>query len=492
MKKRFTKLGTTGIFILGLIACVFSCGRFNIPVLGWIWPACLLFAFRTFRTRRAELLAGLVFLLAQTLRYWGYTGAGVAGDALIGAVIGLTVLVPLMLDRMVYLRLKNRCTACAILFAPFVFTAVVMMTDLFISMPQLAYSQGENLPLVQASAIIGSYGVSFLLTLFGSAAAYMLAERKHRPLCVCTLVLLAIFVLGGARLAFTPTRGDGIVRMATALSPIEGDFLEDTLVSPDYEGNMTFLNEKAATARAAGAEVLCFAEEAFEYEDVEEEKYIDAVSAIARETGINILFPVDVADTDGSTHGRSENKEFLFDREGKLVATYYKTNLLPGMLEADSYVAGDGSILYAELPTSDGRTVNVASVICFDSNNPRFVTGIDDRTDVLLLPSWCWDGCDAYEATALSFRAVENNVALVTPCVDAKSTTYDWTGSIVCRTDAATTGRDGITFTNVPVRSESTRAPYHFISVWLDWIYLAGTVLLAIYTVISVRRKKEE
>lgn len=487
MKKTLKVSKSVIALCAGFIACVFSVGRFNIPILGWIWPGCLLFAFRTFDGKKAVAISSVVFLLSQAFRYRGYTGGGVAGDALIGLLVGATVLIPLLLDRFLYKKLKEKSTAAAVIFAPFVFTAVVMLTDFFISAPQIAYSQGENLPLVQAAAVVGSYGVSFLMTAFASAAAYAAENKEFKPVKIIAAVLAVVLVFGGARLAFEPTRGDSVVRMATALSPIEGDFLEDTLVSPDFDGNIAFAREKAETASAAGAEILCFAEEAFEYGDFEEQDYIDAVSAVAKEYDIHILFPVDVYDTDGSAGGRSENKEFLFNRTGELVATYYKTNLLPGVMEADGYVAGDGSILNAELSLSDGGSVNVSSIICFDSNNVRFVTGIADDTDVLLLPSWCWDGCDVYESIELSYRAVENSVALVTPCMDAKSTTYDWTGSVVCRTDADTSGRDGITFTNVPVRSESSRAIYHYISVWFDWIYVIGASVIAVY---ALKKKK--
>lgn len=474
------------VFILGLIAMLFSNGRVNIPVFAWIWPGCFLYAFRTERKKSRLVLMSVLIILTQGVRYFGYTDLGFALDEAVGVIIGASLLLPLFADRFLYPELRRKLGGAAVLFAPAVFTAVNMLLGLIASIPVLAYSQTENLPLVQVSSLIGAYGLSFLIFCFGGVVNYAVESGKElrtgiRPACAYAAVMLAVLVFGGARLIFTECDADYTVQLALALTPAEGDFADGTLTVPSYEENAAFIAEKAALAKAGGAVLLSFAEEGFEIDDVELDRYLQTVSEAAKENGVWIMFTVDMHDTDDSDGGKSYNKEFLFDANGEINADYCKYNLLPSVIEANDYVRGDGNILHAVIPLEYGKTLSLSSLICYDSNNGRYVASMNDDTQLLLVPAWGWDGCDMYQYGMERFRAVENGAALVSPAIDAHSVGFDRLGNMVFCTDEASRGRGELSFAHVPVREQARPALYHFIAPFIDWVYLilAAALLLA-------------
>lgn len=472
------------IFAAGVLTSVFSNARFNIPVFAWIWPGCFMFAFRNVRKKGYLALMSVILVLMQGVRYFGYTDLGFALDEAVGVIIGLSLLIPLLADRFVYPRLSERTGGFAVLFAPAAFTAVNMLLGLVASMPVLAYSQSDDLPLTQTASLVGAYGLSFLIFCFGSVVNYAVENSKNirnalKPACIYGAVMTALLVFGGARLVFTECDADYTVQLALALTPAEGDFADGTLTVPSYEENAAFINEKAALAKAGGAELLSFAEEGFEIDDSDLDKYLETVGAAARENGIWIMFTVDMQDTDDSDGGKSYNKEFLFDANGEINAEYCKYNLLPSVIEANDYVRGDGNILYSELSLKNGGTLSLSSLICYDSNNGRYVAAMNDKTQLLLVPAWGWDGCDMYQYGMERFRAVENGVALVSPAIDAHSVGFDRLGNMVYCTDEASNGRGALTFAHIPVRANARPAPYHYIAVVIDWLYLALAVVMS-------------
>lgn len=479
-------------YLIGLVTQLFSAGRWNIPVFAWIWPACLLWFYRK-GERRGVIVGSIVMMLLQTLHYWGYSDGGLIADAVMGMYIGIPTLAVLLLDRWIYPRLRRGIGAWSVLFAPAAYVAIVSSMDLINSMPQIGYAMSGNLPIMQVCAIVGVYGLSFLLMLFATVLLYALEQPKEqrccRPVKIYAIILLAIFVLGGVRVGLSETRGDSVLRMAYGLTNYQGDFSGEDGYAPDVDNCIEFLRDKAEQAAGGGAELLTLAEEAFEMDDADEPKLLEAACRMAVENDLWMLVPVDECDTDGDTDGRNENKEFLIDPQGNIVTTYYKVNLVPGDMEANCYVQSDNPPLYAEIPTRAGATAHLSSVICYDADNSRFVASMDDRTDVLIVPAWCWDGSDTFQSLVMPFRAIENNVALTSVTVDAKSVSSDWMGSIIATSDEETLGRDGLNFVNVPIRERSVRAPYHFYATALSWLYPLVTLLLI---VLAFRKKKEE
>lgn len=481
-------------FFVGAVCMIFSGGTTNIPILAWIWPACLMYAFRRLRGRVKMTLVSVILLASGAVRFRGYTGTGIGGDLASGAVLSLLVLIPLLADRYFYPRLKEKTGAFSVLLAPLALTAAGTLADLLVSTPALAYSQTGNLPLMQAVSLIGSYGLTFLIYLFASTLLYAFESRRFerrnaKPLFACVLALVLLLVFGGARIAAAPTVGDDSVLIAMALTPEEGDWTKGTLVVPSYEENIAFLKEKCALARAGGAEILLFAEQAFEFDDAEEESYLAEASLAARENGLWVVFTADIHDTDGDIGGRSENRMFLMDPQGNAAGTYAKYKLLPGPLEADEYERGDGEILFSEITRRDGGKLYLSSVICFDSNDGRYLAGMDERTDILLIPAWGWNGCDPSQVRMQAFRAIENGVSMASSAVNAKSVATDWLGNVVCETDEATCGRDALNFARLPLREGTHSTLYHRVAGWIDWAYPAGAALLILISLLPVKKR---
>ena len=483
-------------FVVGLVSMVFSVGRWNIPAFAFIWPVCILFAFRQIRTRRVLISASVLLMLVQPVRYWGYTGGGFGADLAVGLIIGATVLVPVLLDRWLSPHLSARIGGWSVLLPPFLFTAVNVLADLVAPVPMLAYSQASNGALRQIASLIGSYGLTFLIVAFAGVILYALENKQMLkryaiPLFGYVIVLAAAVIFGiirGASLIGTEERH---IRTALALTAAEGEYTDGTLTIPDEAENYSYLHEKALEARLRGAELLCFAEESFEIPDVRKEAYLYEASAAAKDQELWILFTLDVVDTDGDLGGKNVNQEFLISPSGEIIASYSKTQLLPGPLEADDYLRGDGQILTEELLLKNGETVRVSSVICFDANHAHYVAGMDEQTELLLIPSWCWDGCADYQADMMVFRAVENGVAVANPTIAGKTSVYDRCGNVVFRTDESKQPRSSLSVVDIPVPTNTSRTVYSRIAGVFDWLFPLGAAVMICLVFVPGRKKRE-
>ena len=194
--------------------------------------------------------------------------------------------------------------------------------------------------------------------------------------------------------------------------------------------------------------IACWNEEAFDVEDTEEARLINAASAFAKAYGMILIIGCEVDDTDDSEGGDSVNRSILVLPDGSVI-DYIKTNLIP-LVEVPGYVKGSGDVPSAA--TAQGVITNV---ICFDDTFPGFVRKNTGSTDILFVPSWDWQAIKHAHTDLSAFRAVENGFSLVKPTYGGISTAVDGQGKVIKRFDTDDTGFDTVQFADVP----ATRIP---------------------------------
>ena len=92
---------------VGTVLCVFSSGRWNIPVTAWIWPFLLLYFEKSQNWKKGLGFTLLALTIAHAIKWIGVFEAGFPIDEIVGAILGFTLIIPFVVDRIVAPRLKG-------------------------------------------------------------------------------------------------------------------------------------------------------------------------------------------------------------------------------------------------------------------------------------------------------------------------------------------------------------------------------------------------
>lgn len=478
------------ILLAGAVAYTFFSGRWNVPVMAWIWPFCFLFFARGHRPAKGLLTLLAIMLAASFLKWYGIIGEGLVIN-LIGAVmLALPYFVPFVIDRLVYGdRGKHQAIATSLIL-PFAFASVdFLMSFLSTSMVGAVSSTQTDVVIRQLASLVGSYGITFVVIWF-SSIGMVIVDRwdgsfkpVRQPFCIYAGVLLAVMLFGGMRLALAPYTVPTLKIALTTGPKLEriGDEYETLSVGE----NIASLKKSAQTAAGGKADILLFCEEAFSINDGDEGQMTEAVKSIARENNMCILSGFDVEDTNNSNNGLNDNKEFLVNPKGEIEWCYYKKNLI-FIIEQGDYVQGSEKMPNKTVTMPDGTKTKIASAICFDADYPGQIRdNLDADTSLLLIPTWDWGAIRAYHTNGAELRSVENGISIARSTYDGISSVTDAYGRTVMRSDTAASGFENVVFADVPTRRVQTL--YHVAGKVIDWLYVAGLVAAV---VMVARRKK--
>ena len=387
----------------------------------------------------------------------------------------------------------------------------------------LGTSQYAAIPLIQISSVTGVWGVTFVVVLFNSVAAWTLvrAVRGERlrtaPLLVLAAVLAVGLVWGGLRIwtdaAETRAAGGGgrsaqrSVRLA--LIQQNADPRKD-----DYEQVYRTLKRLTESALPMRPDLVVWSETAF-VPNIRrwgaEEPSSHPYARLVREyldwqktIGTWLITGNDdyelVPSGDGEER-RDYNGAVLFSPEGARTATYHKIHLVPftesfpyrkqlpavyKLLQSfDAYLWEPGS----QRVVFRHPLLSFSTPICFEDAFPNdvrlFVRAGAEAIVNLSNDYWSQTEAEAMQHAANAvFRAVENARPLVRASASGLSCSVDGLGRITARSpiyeEAALT-------VDLALRVHGTTA----YTRWGDWFPISMAVLLAAALAAGLRRKRE-
>ena len=323
--------------LIGTVIGMFgiSIGNWIIPIAAWLSP---IFTMRFMRTQRRLWLAYLVLVVVS----------GVAShfalppilparmETLIGAAL-VTSLIYLA-DRLLVPRLPG---FAGTLVFPLAYTAVEFIntvTNPIGSFGMTAYTQYDNLALLQLASITGMWGIVFLMTWLASMANWMWEQKfdwsqvRHGVTLYAGILVLAI-LFGQARLWFAPPPTD-TVRVAgiTAVDFIETHDAKQQAQSTDWtqfrqlmaERHDAYFAETIREARA-GAQIVVWPEFAVPVAAEDEAALVARGQEVARTEGIYLTLPMGVQYPDDTPY---EQKMLLIDPNGEIVLEHLKYSIV--------------------------------------------------------------------------------------------------------------------------------------------------------------------
>jgi hypothetical protein len=178
--------------------------------------------------------------------------------------------------------------------------------------------------------------------------------------------------------------------------------------------------EKAA---AAGAKIIFCAEGNMVVMKEDEWALIDTTRKIAEKWGVYIGMAAEVYSPTATRP--VENKVVFIQPDGRIAFEYKKH--FPIGVEEELMQVGDGNI-----PTCNTAYGKIAAVICFDTDNIRYVRKVaKEGADILFAPSNDWEAIAELRGKITRYRALENGFTLVRPTSHGVTEMVTSTGQLV-------------------------------------------------------------
>lgn len=288
----------------------------------------------------------------------------------------------------------------------------------------LAYTQAGFLPALQVTALSGTAGLVFLLSLPASALALLVARGSVLP--------HAWRAAAGAALPVAAALAYGVLRLQTPLAGQQTTFglaaIDDAIglqASVTYAAPIWQRYEQHIEALAAqGARVVVLPEKIAMLSPAQALQQQQRLAALAARLGIWIVAGVG---TDDGQHRL--NLAWLLSPQGAPAQTYQKHHLAPPERE---FVPG------SEYTLQSVDALHYGLAICKDMHFGTLGRAYGQRgADVMLVPAWDF-GADLHLAAAMTaLRGVENGYTVVRAAREGVLTVHDPYGRALAQQDSA-------------------------------------------------------
>jgi apolipoprotein N-acyltransferase len=318
----------------------------------------------------------------------------------------------------------------------------------------LAYTQ-SSLLLIQVASITGIWGITFVLMLVPSGVAVAWYRHRGSPLVIPVSVLTITLVFGWARLGSPNARAAirvGLAATDQTVSSFGTDSREKAI--PVLEAYARRIVQLASR----GAQAVLLPEK---FVGIAPQYATDAMKILAAAASSGKVIVVAGLNEVGVRP--MLNTAIVFSPDGRLLARYHKSHLLPGL--ETGYMAGQDIAVF---PVG-GATCGVA--ICKDMDFPEPAREYSRAgTGILFVPAWDFVRDARLHARMAILRAVEGGFALVRAAQEGLVTVADHHGRILAE---ARSPRTGDLLVTAEVAPGPARSFYSLTGDWFAWLNLA-------------------
>ena len=457
---------------VGTIFSVFSIGRYNIVISIYIWPFCFLNYLHKNDSKIIPLIiVSLCLLFSNMLRWIGSTGLNIGADFILGAYFSIINIIPFLIDDIFYKKILG--WKSALIFPLSVASCEFLFQFNFIANTNLyAYAHRENLQYLQIISLFGVHFLSFVIALFSSILDYSLdlftsVNRYSKMIYSYIIIILIIYFFGFIRLLIPQDKETYNVACSIGITQNLYDKGEDcVLPAEDY---YDYINNKLEMANSSNSQFMIFAEEVFAIMIKDKEKLINKVKELAKKYNIFVVLPIDISERENELH--NTNEAILISEEGEVLYNYKKQHLVP-YIERGYYENMD------KVKVIDTKFGKLTTVICYDINFPYFINSLSRKHfDLLLIPSWDWEGIAEYHSNELKYRAIEGGFNTVKNTANGITISNDVKG----RTLMYYTGKGYEDYFIIStVNRKGIKTLYSYIGFLFNYIYIISIIFILV------------
>jgi apolipoprotein N-acyltransferase len=397
---------------------------------------------------------GVMYWIAYVVVKYGYLPFYVGIAAMLAMAIALSLYTAVFAAGQAYFISRGMPVA---LTAPFLWTCVEYgKSHLLTGFPweNLAYSQHQNIALLQISDITGTYGVTFLIVLINAVLYDLLNLRKRKKTIVTAEILLAavmtisVLLYGYQRIETFRTSSEG--NPAQEIMVVQGNVDQSIKWDPLYQKETLSIYQDLSQENAphhAGLIVWPETAAPFFFQDVNDQHR--QVVDIARSTGSYLLFGSPSYLIDGGKE-HIMNSAFLLTPEGSIAGRYDKVHLVPFgeyvpmrsiMPFMGKIVVGVGDFLPGRgFDPLEMNKEKIGTLICYEGIFPEIASEYRRKGARLLVnitnDAWFGRTSAPYQHLSMvTLRAIENRVFIVRAANTGISAIIAPTGEIVAKTE---------------------------------------------------------
>jgi apolipoprotein N-acyltransferase len=479
---------------------------YNLPVLGWIALAGLIFSSLGAGLRLAA-ACGLLFGLAHyvislpwiytVLREYGPLPAWQAG-ALLG-LLSLAAAIFFAVFAWLLAWLSRRGEELALLVAPFLWVTLeylrTHLPDIGFPWNLLGYTAANSLALLQITSITGIFGLSLLVAAYNTLLLWaMLSIRRanSRPALVwigVTAVLVAAAALGGSLVPQAqPTR---VAHLVQTSLPQSMSYTPDWNVV--HAGDMEEIDRISIQAGRAEPGLVVWPEVPAPF-SLQQGVFAERASEIAGESMSTFVLGVVHWKSSGNSM-RAFNSVAALDPAGRSTFVYDKIHLVPFSeyipWRSWLWFASDLTALVSDFSTGTEYSVGqlpggrFSVFICYEAIFPDQVRRyVGNGAELLInVSNDGWFGKSSALGQHLAMarvRAVENRRWLLRDTNTGETVSVDPYGRIVARLPRYDRGE-----LDAPYAFRSDMTLYTRWGDWVAWICVAATLVLLLWAVFT-------
>ncbi len=467
--------------IVGCICLLFMRGKWNIPIVAWLGSIFFVRYFRMQRRIRGFLLAVPFVLVVSHIFFIGLAEqVTLAFQILIAVSYTLYIMIPCLVDRLLYRRINNPLLSTLVYPASLI---VVQFLLSFLDMGTVLHWAGPLFSMksfIQLVSITGVWGPSFVVGWLASVINTLWEEqfdlKKVRlPVAAFCGVFVVVTLWGGVRMIFFAP-APGTVKVGSVVVGLPKDnmpylyYLDlpetDQIAQKETTRQWTHQvqNELFATSEKlipSGIKILAWPSgNAVVFAD-EEAQLIQRMQDFAKEHQIYFFPSLLVL---GDYTGPDRNRVLAIRPDGQIEYTHYKgRNPNAGHYQGDTIEVID---------TPYGR---IASPICFEMEDHRLARQLGQKgVDMVIVPGDEPSKDVGVLHTELSmFRCLENGCSMLRTTLEGLTMGMDYQGRVLSQMNYYLTLDNRAIITELPMKGAQT-----LYSQLGDWFAYACGILL--------------
>jgi apolipoprotein N-acyltransferase len=498
------KIVLLGTFVVSLILYFFSNGKFVLPTATWLAPVFILYFWRKEQRKAPKAAFYTLFTVLTVITWKGLIPAPGFLFIPIAALLAFIFFIPVFLDR--YFHRRN-----AGFLSTFIYPLAVVMLEYILSFINptaswgaIAYTQHNNIVLLQLLSITGIYGIAFIVGWTASVLNWVWENHRDwiqikKGVYSYLTIMILIFLFGSIRVYLLHDESS-TVQISSISIPITFDSLTKeqanaftqiksnkntstnniemvTDVISKHNQKLFDLTKKQADY---GSKIVFWSEVSGNVFKKDEKEFLRQASELAKEKHIYLMVAYAALLEAGSP--LTENKAVAFDPNGKKVLDYMKNNIVPG----DHNVTGKTPLQTFKTPYG-----KIAAAICFDTDFPGFIHTIaKQKPDILLIPKNDWKDIVHIHSYMGYMRGIENGFATVEQTGSGLSISFDYKGNVLSKMYNDNALDDAVMVSHVPTKGTTTfYAMFGDVFTWISILFLV--MLLGFSSKRSVRVKQE-
>jgi len=400
--------------LISLIFFAFSNGN-CLSIAPWLALIFFMRFIRNIQSKRDLIFSILGLAVSQVFALYGpFSNNSIAPGMRIvyGCLFGLVLILPsFLVDR--YFHKKLTGIAGTLVF-PATFVMIEYINSLispFATFGLIAYTQYDNLVLIQIVSLFGIWGLAFLITWSASivnhAWEHQLQWRMIKvPVMVYLCIMATVLTFGGMRLL--NQKSDQNIK--AAVSTLSYDFyprFNKALKmgeTPDLKENRETFDIFFNSISCTDINLAVWSEYALFVNESDVEKLIAHVSQKVKSRKIYCTLPLGILKKINGKH-RMMNIVYLFDPQGGIKTEYIKSYTAPWETSVNNK---------KEISTVQTELGRLSLSICFDMDFPFLIRQAGkNNCDIMIVPSHDWRGIVPFHSHMAVFRAIENGFSLI-------------------------------------------------------------------------------